>query len=74
MQKKSGKNLKSMGIRIKMTDIQVYNNDITAAEKHRTLDVLHKNISANFQTWNYVGTKMSAIREYIISHNTGIER
>ena len=57
-----------------MTDMQVYNNDINAAGKRRTLDVLHKNISANFQTWNYVGTKMSAIREYIISHNTGIER
>ena len=73
MQEKSGKNLKSSNIRTKMTDIQVYNNDITAAGKHQTLDVLHKNISANFRTGNYVGTKMSAVREYIISHNTGIE-
>ena len=63
-----------MSIRTKMTDMLVYNNDINAAEKHRTLDVLHENISAIFQTGNYVGTKMSAIREYIISHNTGIER
>ena len=39
MQEKSGKNLKSSNIRTKMTDMQVYNNDITAAGKHQTLDV-----------------------------------